>query len=204
MQQSMTLLLMMMMMEAIRTIVMMSTMITLLQSLLRMMQELATVWLICVLAGTSCAVFYTKSTDNDYPRIGRRSFFTGGGTSSFYPRVGRSRLLIATSGNTNDDITSGGQAYDGDFLSLINKRGIFTSGDQGFPRVGRAGSDASGSAIGNAVGEKSPASLAASAEAADLQVSDDQDQFRAPLGFMFFDFDKNGKIQTFEQSFLKI
>ncbi|PVD37285.1 hypothetical protein C0Q70_04282 [Pomacea canaliculata] len=130
-----------------------------------MMQELATVWLICVLAGTSCAVFYTKSTDNDYPRIGRRSFFTGGGTSSFYPRVGRSRLLIATSGNTNDDITSGGQAYDGDFLSLINKRGIFTSGDQGFPRVGRAGSDASGSAIGNAVGEKSPASLAASAEA---------------------------------------
>ena len=100
----------------------------LLQSLLRIMQELMAVWLICVLAGTSCAVFYTKSSDNDYPRIGRRAFFTGGVKGSNYPRIGRSSPGFGT-----DDVMSG---YGGHFLSQ-SKRGLFTAGDRGFPRIGR-------------------------------------------------------------------
>lgn len=143
------------------------------------MQELAAVWLLCVLAGTSCAVFYTKSTDNDYPRIGRRAFFTGTAGSG-YPRIGRSGGLDLSEPTPNDVMTD-----------FFEKRGIFTQGGHGFPRIGRAGSD--DNSVAHATGTSSAAAAAvASIERASIVESEEAEPFEMPLGLLFFEFDKNG------------
>ena len=150
-----------------------------LQSLPRTMLELTAVWLVCVLAGTSCAVFYTKSSDNDYPRMGRRAFFTGGVKGSNYPRIGRS-----SPGFGADDVMSG---YDSHFLSP-SKRGIFTAGDRGFPRIGRGGARRLGSHELSAA-----AAVVTSVEAPDVLGSEEQTRFELPVGLLFFEFDKDGE-----------
>ncbi|KAK7463297.1 hypothetical protein BaRGS_00038135, partial [Batillaria attramentaria] len=150
-------------------------------SLLRIMQELMAVWLLCVLAGTSCAVFYTKSTDNDYPRIGRRAFFTGTAGSG-YPRIGRSSIDLIDPSDVISDLY---------LTSNNNKRGIFTQGGHGFPRIGRAGSDMGAA---HAPGMSSAAAEAAvsSVERSEVAESEEVEQFEMPLGVLFFEFDKNG------------
>nr|ARS01386.1 pleurin1 [Deroceras reticulatum] len=90
--------------------------------------------ILLVLISSACAVFYTKSDDNDYPRIGRRSFYTRG-SDTHYPRIGRR------------DATSAQVLIPGlDFadLSTLHKRGIFTQSAHGsYPRVGRGSEEAS-------------------------------------------------------------
>ncbi|KAK7093050.1 HCS2 neuropeptides-like isoform X2 [Littorina saxatilis] len=151
------------------------------------MQELMAIWLICVLAGSSCAVFYTKSTDNDYPRVGRRAFFTRGDKGSSYPRIGRSSPSAPFQ---TDDAMSG---YGDDHFRSLLKRGIYTISG-GYPRVGRSEQGQ----------ELSAASLGSSAKAQDVVGGPSEErQYELPLGLMFFEFDKNGDKTLTREEFVE-
>nr|ARS01387.1 pleurin2 [Deroceras reticulatum]QRC76234.1 pleurin 2 [Deroceras reticulatum] len=86
------------------------------------------VLIILALSCAASAVFFTKASDNDYPRIGRSNFFTSG-NGNHYPRIGRretSRAQILLPGLEFND------------LAMADKRGVFTQGPHGsYPRVGR-------------------------------------------------------------------
>ncbi|RUS87303.1 hypothetical protein EGW08_004915 [Elysia chlorotica] len=54
--------------------------------------------LVAVLAGHALSVFYTKTDDKDYPRIGRRSFYAASRSGKYYPRIGRRSLYTSDAG----------------------------------------------------------------------------------------------------------
>ncbi|KAK6181539.1 hypothetical protein SNE40_009372 [Patella caerulea] len=95
----------------------------------------------CMFATSCCGVFYTTSKDNDYPRIGRRSFFTSSHENT-YPRIGRSGSNHV--GTLNTDIykrrfTAGG----GSSYPRLGRGGYFKSQGVAYPRIGRSESDSS-------------------------------------------------------------
>uniref|UniRef100_A0A0B7ABG0 EF-hand domain-containing protein n=1 Tax=Arion vulgaris TaxID=1028688 RepID=A0A0B7ABG0_9EUPU len=155
--------------------------------------------IILALTGTACAVFYTKSADNDYPRIGRRSFYTSG-NPNHYPRIGRrdasnSQLLLP--GLEFTDLTS------------LDKRGVFTQSAHGsYPRVGRGSEESASSEeyvnesrkklLERIAGIKEAIEDGTSSEGSSGQ--DDREHFKSSLNIMFkaFDVDSNGKLSKEE------
>ncbi|KAL8592561.1 hypothetical protein ACOMHN_030246 [Nucella lapillus] len=133
------------------------------------------VWLLCMVTGSTCAVFYTLSRNNNYPRIGKRAFFTRGDKGSIYPRIGRS-----SSGPEGNAAMIGNVAG---FRSLPKRSSL---------RMG--GSDDLGGLELSA-----PSALVTSLEDPDVEKSDESSWL--PLGLLFFSFDKDGDKQLSRQEF---
>ncbi|XP_046574900.1 HCS2 neuropeptides-like isoform X2 [Haliotis rubra] len=95
----------------------------------RRMKE-SLVFLVFAVAGSCAGIFWTNSKDNDYPRIGRRSFYTASSENT-YPRIGRS-------GGVEDTLRDG-----------IETRGsFFTQSDENtFPRIGRGNDNSDGNDV---------------------------------------------------------
>ena len=119
--------------------------------------------LVAALTGHSLAVFYTKGEDKDYPRIGRRSFYTPG-SDNHYPRIGRRasrpvesadvnpRLLLLSGsqgGHSSAATSSSSGSGSSAAFSELAKRGVFTNGQHGYPRVGRRGAGISLDLLGS-------------------------------------------------------
>ncbi|XP_071103078.1 HCS2 neuropeptides-like isoform X1 [Haliotis cracherodii] len=91
----------------------------------RRMKE-SLVFLVFAVAGSCAGIFWTNSKDNDYPRIGRRSFYTASSENT-YPRIGRS-------GGVEDTFRDG----------IERRASFFTQSDENtFPRIGRRNNDGS-------------------------------------------------------------
>lgn len=154
---------------------------------------------LAVLAGHSVAVFYTKSKDTDYPRIGRRSYYTPGlGRSANGPEdsghIGPRLLLLAGS----PEGASATQAF--------SKRGVFTQGTSGLPRIGRRSDGAEVSSLDflkrrhilerlaefkdDATSVDDDSGLRASEE--DGEMSSAEARSIIPLEIMFMAFDSDG------------
>ncbi|XP_067686531.1 HCS2 neuropeptides-like isoform X2 [Haliotis asinina] len=94
------------------------------------------VFLVFAVAGSCAGIFWTNSKDNDYPRIGRRSFYTASSENT-YPRIGRS-------GGVEDTFRDG-----------IETRGsFFTQSDENtFPRIGRGNDNNDGNSVNKVEGK---------------------------------------------------
>ncbi|CAG5131639.1 unnamed protein product [Candidula unifasciata] len=166
------------------------------------MYQLTHIFLMLAVSGCACAVFYTKSTDNDYPRIGRRTFYTTG-SGIHYPRIGRrdaagSQLLLP--------------GVDFSDMATFEKRGVFTQSAHGsYPRVGRGSEEsASGEDYLNERGNKFLARIAgfkddieeSSRSKGDNSKQEDSSSGNSPLDIMFtaFDVDSDGKLSKEEFS----
>ncbi|XP_076437286.1 HCS2 neuropeptides-like [Babylonia areolata] len=187
----------------------------------RTLQEMLAVWLLCVLAGSSCAVFYTESNNNDFPRLGRRSIFTAMGGDGALPRIGRrsdlphphhprapTRLSPALPEEGMGSSLYGASLQT--FPPQLHKRGIFTSAGAGYPRIGR-------SQAKRAHHQVSPAEVVTSVEGPDVggrrgpgeeeeevvQGVEAAAQFQYPLGLLFFQFDKDGDKSLSREEFVQ-
>ncbi|KAL8571407.1 hypothetical protein ACOMHN_065239 [Nucella lapillus] len=157
-------------------------------------------WLVCLLAGSSCAVFYTQSNTNDFPRMGRRSIFTAS-KDGVFPRIGRDSSSSATL--SHDAAVS---LYDTPasfhVVPHYHKRGIFTAGGPGFPRIGRRAQSANKRSRGS--GELSPAVESPDVvERAEAVEEEAETRFEYPLGLMFFEFDKDGDKSLTREEFVQ-
>lgn len=179
-------------------------------------QEMLAFWLLCLIAGSSCAIFYTKSSDEDsnyprigrrafftqstdnYPRIGRRAFFTDSSKGSNYPRIGRSSGPMSSL-HADDDSSDVMPGADNQFLGAA-KRGIFTDGAGGYPRIGRRNGSGSSSSNSNSLarteaGEAQGELSAVAALMTSPDAADEEEVLKAvevPLGLLFFAWDKDG------------
>nr|Q25077.1 RecName: Full=HCS2 neuropeptides; AltName: Full=CNP neuropeptides; AltName: Full=Command neuron-specific peptides; Contains: RecName: Full=Peptide CNP1; AltName: Full=CNP1; Contains: RecName: Full=Peptide CNP2; AltName: Full=CNP2; AltName: Full=DYPRLamide; Contains: RecName: Full=Peptide CNP3; AltName: Full=CNP3; Contains: RecName: Full=Peptide CNP4; AltName: Full=CNP4; Flags: Precursor [Helix lucorum]CAA63082.1 neuropeptide precursor [Helix lucorum] len=92
------------------------------------MQHQIRALLLFLLSGSACAMFYPRP--KDYPRLGKRSFFTTV-NGNHYPRIGRRDATGSSLVLPEADYTD---------LGDLTKRGVFTQGAHGsYPRVGRGG-----------------------------------------------------------------
>ncbi|XP_076455637.1 uncharacterized protein LOC143290202 [Babylonia areolata] len=134
-------------------------------------------WLVCVLTSSSCAVFYTHGQDNNYPRIGRRAFFTRGDQGSRYPRIGRSspgpEASHAISGSENGFRSAGGRSEFGQQKKL------------------------------NDLQLSDPSVSDALTSMEEPEVTDSDEPFRLPLGLLFYAFDKNGDKTLTREEFVQ-
>ncbi|BFZ22816.1 hypothetical protein BsWGS_25855 [Bradybaena similaris] len=167
------------------------------------MCQLTCIFIVLAVCGCACAVFYTKSTDNDYPRIGRRAFYTAG-SGIHYPRIGRrnaaaSQLLLP--------------GLEFSETPVFDKRGVFTQSAHGsYPRVGRGSEEsASSEEYVNERGNKfleRIADIKEEMEESNGRIKggssklDDSRNVHLPLEIMFtaFDVDSDGKLSKGEFS----
>ncbi|XP_059173934.1 LOW QUALITY PROTEIN: HCS2 neuropeptides-like [Physella acuta] len=89
------------------------------------MYSIMNVFLLTVMTGSSWAVFYYQNAGPDYPRLGKRAYYSG---DKLYPRLGRR------------DAPPGQTLFPATALSDLpqeDKRGVFTKTAYGYPRTGR-------------------------------------------------------------------
>ncbi|CAL1531218.1 unnamed protein product [Lymnaea stagnalis] len=93
------------------------------------MCKLPIIFVVYVMTGTSCGVFYFKNNEPGYPRVGKRAYYTD---DKPFPRIGRhyeSPQILFPTVQFSD-------------LSALDKKGVFTQGASGYPRLGRRDDDA--------------------------------------------------------------
>ncbi|GFN75956.1 neuropeptide [Plakobranchus ocellatus] len=165
-------------------------------------------FLLSALAGCSLAVFYTKDDPPSYPRIGRRAQIypslgrrsTGGAaTPGINPRLlllsGSPEAASAVTGSSSSGASSAASVFSPSF-SELSKRGVFTKGKHGFPRVGRR-NDGSAAMLDSGILERIAEMKAVENETGlDGEEGEVFDRAPAsadiPVEIMFMVFDKDG------------